>query len=124
MSGLNRGFANKSPSLKRVDQARPSKPKTGGTLDLKVGYNVEHDRFGKGKVIKLEGSGADKKATIFLPKTRFQNGITPICQFESGRLTPRTFLVDFAYLKQITLCYEDIGYYNFAALSECGDDSN
>jgi DNA helicase-2/ATP-dependent DNA helicase PcrA len=36
-------------------------------LDIKVGYNVEHDRFGKGKVTKLEGSGVDKKATIFFP---------------------------------------------------------
>ncbi len=67
MGGLNKGFT-KSPSLKRVDQAKPSKPKTGGALDLKVGYNVVHDRFGKGKVIKLDGNGADKKATIFFPK--------------------------------------------------------
>jgi DNA helicase-2/ATP-dependent DNA helicase PcrA len=37
------------------------------TADLKVGYNVLHDRFGKGKVTKLEGDGADKKATIFFP---------------------------------------------------------
>ena len=36
--------------------------------DLKVGYNVEHDRFGKGKVIQLDGDGPDKKATIFFPK--------------------------------------------------------
>lgn len=35
--------------------------------DIKVGYNVEHDRFGKGKVTKLEGQGGDKKATIFFP---------------------------------------------------------
>ena len=32
-----------------------------------VGYNVEHDRFGRGKVIKLDGKDADKKATIFFP---------------------------------------------------------
>jgi DNA helicase-2/ATP-dependent DNA helicase PcrA len=36
-------------------------------LDLKVGYNVLHDRFGKGKVTKLEGQDADRKATIFFP---------------------------------------------------------
>ena len=34
---------------------------------IKVGSNVIHDRFGKGKVTKMEGSGADKKATIFFP---------------------------------------------------------
>lgn len=66
MGGLNKNFG--SASLKRVDRAKPSAPKSGATLDLKVGYNVEHDRFGKGKVIKLEGNGPDKKATIFFPK--------------------------------------------------------
>jgi DNA helicase-2/ATP-dependent DNA helicase PcrA len=28
---------------------------------------VEHNRFGKGKVTKIEGAGADKKAVIFFP---------------------------------------------------------
>jgi DNA helicase-2/ATP-dependent DNA helicase PcrA len=45
-----------------------SKPASGDTeLELKVGYMVEHDRFGKGKVTKLEGAGVDRKATIFFP---------------------------------------------------------
>ncbi len=35
---------------------------------LKVGYNVKHERFGKGKVIKIEGAGAEKKAVIFFPQ--------------------------------------------------------
>jgi DNA helicase-2/ATP-dependent DNA helicase PcrA len=39
-----------------------------GSMDLKVGYNVNHERFGKGKIIKIEGQGDDKKATIFFPK--------------------------------------------------------
>jgi DNA helicase-2/ATP-dependent DNA helicase PcrA len=33
-----------------------------------VGHNIMHERFGKGKVLKLEGQGADKKATIFFPQ--------------------------------------------------------
>jgi DNA helicase-2/ATP-dependent DNA helicase PcrA len=33
-----------------------------------VGTNVAHDRFGKGKVLKIEGAGPDKKATIFFPQ--------------------------------------------------------
>lgn len=66
LGGLNKGFASKS--LKPVSKASPSEPKNGSELDLKVGFNVEHERFGKGKVIKLDGSGADKKATIFFPK--------------------------------------------------------
>ena len=64
--GLNQGF--KSKSLKPIKKAiSETAIKGSGALDLKVGYNVEHDRFGKGKVTKLEGSGADKKATIFFP---------------------------------------------------------
>ena len=34
---------------------------------IMVGTNVEHNRFGKGKVTKIEGDGADKKAVIFFP---------------------------------------------------------
>lgn len=35
--------------------------------DIQVGMEVEHDRFGKGKVISLEGNGPNTKATIFFP---------------------------------------------------------
>ena len=28
---------------------------------------VEHDRFGKGKVLKVEGNAPDLKATVFFP---------------------------------------------------------
>lgn len=65
--GLNKPLGSKS--LKPI-----SKIKTGSSnsnadaVVLKVGYNVEHDRFGKGKVTKLEGMGNDKKATIFFPR--------------------------------------------------------
>ncbi|MCT4560713.1 MAG: UvrD-helicase domain-containing protein [Crocinitomicaceae bacterium] len=71
--GLNKPMGNFS----RVNTAgaKPaSSPSNGSSgkkgssdLDIKVGYNVEHDRFGKGKVIGLEGSGQDKKAKIFFP---------------------------------------------------------
>jgi len=67
--GLNKpmGGASGQPlrSLKEVSQTNPTNK--SGELDIKVGYNVEHDRFGKGKVTKMEGSGPDKKATIFFP---------------------------------------------------------
>ena len=48
---------------KSANSSTPNKT----TADIKVGYNVMHDRFGKGKVTKLEGEGPDKKATIFFP---------------------------------------------------------
>lgn len=33
--------------------------------EIQVGMEVEHDRFGKGKVISMEGAGANTKATVF-----------------------------------------------------------
>jgi len=35
--------------------------------DIKVGYNVKHERFGKGKVVGLEGT-PPMKATVFFPQ--------------------------------------------------------
>ena len=66
--GLNKPLGNNPPlrSLKEVS-GRPSTSQTENTLAIMVGNNVLHDRFGKGKVLKLEGDGADKKATIFFP---------------------------------------------------------
>ena len=65
--GLNQSFT--STSLKPISKVS-SKPniKESETLNLKVGYNVEHNRFGKGKITKLEGTDADRKATIFFPR--------------------------------------------------------
>ena len=34
---------------------------------LQVGMMVEHDRFGQGKVLQLEGEGSNRKATVFFP---------------------------------------------------------
>ena len=36
--------------------------------DLAEGMTVEHERFGKGKVLKVEGNAPDLKATVFFPK--------------------------------------------------------
>ncbi len=71
--GLNRSMNEDAPrSTERPANMRPVSAMTGGMTvkddDLKVGYNVEHNTFGKGKVIKMEGTGADKKATIFFPR--------------------------------------------------------
>ncbi len=38
------------------------------TTNLQAGMEVEHKRFGKGKVISIEGSGPNKKATVFFQK--------------------------------------------------------
>ncbi|MCK4360887.1 MAG: ATP-binding domain-containing protein, partial [Bacteroidales bacterium] len=35
------------------------------TDKLQTGMKVEHQRFGKGKIISIEGTGSNKKATVF-----------------------------------------------------------
>jgi DNA helicase-2/ATP-dependent DNA helicase PcrA len=53
---------------KLTDTPNKVKGDTSDNLqDLKVGYNVKHERFGKGKVVGLEGSPISK-ATVFFPK--------------------------------------------------------
>lgn len=65
--GLNKNLGSRS--LKPIKKATQGESKNQSTPDnLKVGYNVEHDRFGKGKITKLEGAGPDQKATIFFPR--------------------------------------------------------
>src|SRR5690606_25413658 len=65
--GLNKSFT--SSSLKPINSVSSTSSKGNSTdVPLKVGYNVEHDRFGKGKITHLIGEGADKKATIFFPR--------------------------------------------------------
>lgn len=70
VGGLNKTVPQSTPprSLKSMRElsAKPGDSEAVN-LQLKVGDNVEHDRFGKGKVTKLEGSGVDRKATIFFP---------------------------------------------------------
>ncbi|MBT8281599.1 MAG: UvrD-helicase domain-containing protein [Muriicola sp.] len=59
--------------LRKLRKIRPNlgEPTSGGPMempDLSVGTQVNHTRFGKGKVIKLEGAGNDKKAEILFEK--------------------------------------------------------
>jgi DNA helicase II / ATP-dependent DNA helicase PcrA len=37
--------------------------------DLQVGVTVEHERFGKGKIIAIEGAKPDTKATVYFPSS-------------------------------------------------------
>lgn len=60
-------FSNKQRNLKKVTNDMTPKAGTqANLLDLKVGYNVKHERFGKGKVVGLEGD-PPVKATVFFP---------------------------------------------------------
>lgn len=67
--GLNRPLGSRSlKPIESIESKSNDSSPAGPPSHLKVGYNVEHDRFGKGKVTHLEGSGADTKATIFFPR--------------------------------------------------------
>lgn len=48
--------------------SKKSTTSTNEGSNIKVGFNVNHERFGKGKVMKIEGVGAEKKITVFFPK--------------------------------------------------------
>ena len=39
----------------------------GPSPELAEGMTVEHERFGRGKVLKIEGRAPDLKATVFFP---------------------------------------------------------
>ncbi len=71
------GVAPKGPSENNLRKLRRIKPVTSSAnkninlkeLNLEVGSLVEHGRFGKGRIAKIEGVGADTKAEI-----NFSNG--------------------------------------------------
>ena len=41
---------------------------SANTEHLMVGIKVKHSRFGSGKILKIEGEDANKKAVIFFEK--------------------------------------------------------
>ncbi len=49
-------------NLKKVSEVGGSN--SGTITPVKIGDMVEHQRFGKGKVVQIEGEGSNKKATI------------------------------------------------------------
>ncbi|MBZ0326519.1 MAG: UvrD-helicase domain-containing protein [Altibacter sp.] len=71
------GTPPKGPSEEQLRKLRRLKPVTSSAdknfsaeeANLDVGTLVEHVRFGKGKILKIEGVGADTKAEI-----QFENG--------------------------------------------------
>ncbi|MGM0531317.1 MAG: ATP-dependent helicase [Bacteroidota bacterium] len=58
--------SSKNSNLKKIGR-RPKgeQPQTEYKGDLQVGMKVEHDRFGKGKILNIEGGPPNTKATIF-----------------------------------------------------------
>ncbi|MBK8499644.1 MAG: UvrD-helicase domain-containing protein [Flavobacteriales bacterium] len=64
-------------NLKRVSSSGTPLEATstlGGLVpDLQEGQTVQHERFGKGKVLKVEGNAPDLKATVFFPSAGQKN---------------------------------------------------
>ena len=64
---------NPSPSVKKLKPIQPNIQKTESKIDfveadintVQTGMQVEHQQFGQGKVISVEGNGPNKKATVF-----------------------------------------------------------
>lgn len=57
-------------NLKKVDASAPvSLPAGDWALphEIEVGKEVQHEKFGKGKVLKVEGESPNEKATVFFP---------------------------------------------------------
>ena len=69
--GLNKPMGT-SGNLKSINELKEQKG--GDTLQkFMVGQNVEHSRFGKGKITKIEGVDSNQKATIFFPHHGIKN---------------------------------------------------
>ena len=56
--------ANPKPRLMPIRQEAPRPQSAIGNIGLKEGNVIEHQRFGIGTVIKIEGSGENTKATV------------------------------------------------------------
>ena len=82
----NRPSENQLRKLRKLkpELANPSSTNTAVDADLVEGSLVNHSRFGRGKVLKIEGRGQDKKAEI---------------QFDSGAV--KKLLLRFAKLEVV-----------------------
>ncbi len=54
--------------MKKVSDTSSTKATTSDLSGLKVGYNVAHEKFGKGKIVALSGDYPNQKATVFFPR--------------------------------------------------------
>ena len=54
--------------MARVESTASVAPSTGPVEGIAEGVNVWHEKFGKGKVLRVEGASPNEKATVFFPK--------------------------------------------------------
>ncbi|MDO9159105.1 MAG: 3'-5' exonuclease, partial [Burkholderiaceae bacterium] len=65
-AGGHLGF--KSAATPVFDAGPPLEPKSGRGTDIAAGRQVFHTKFGEGKVLTVEGAGADARAQINFPR--------------------------------------------------------
>lgn len=74
-----RGSAFKKPSraganlaanrkLKLIKNSPDPNFKSSSPSEFKSGMNVEHQQFGTGRIVQIEGDGTNRKAVVFFPK--------------------------------------------------------
>ena len=59
-------------NFKKVKKANYDNPTLAAPVnqdEIVAGVNVEHEKYGKGKVLQVDGAGNDKKAVVFFPVT-------------------------------------------------------
>jgi DNA helicase-2/ATP-dependent DNA helicase PcrA len=79
VSFKNRGSAFKKPirpgmnlaanrKLKQINQTSDDNFAPDASDEIKSGMNVEHQQFGAGRIVQIDGDGNIKKAVVFFPK--------------------------------------------------------
>jgi DNA helicase-2/ATP-dependent DNA helicase PcrA len=79
VSFQNRGSAFKKPTRaglnlaanrkhQQLNQNTNTNFKHDNTDAIKSGMNVEHQQFGTGRIVRIEGDGTNRKAVVFFPK--------------------------------------------------------
>jgi len=54
--------------LQQIKQTQNGNFKPDSSNEIKSGMNVEHQQFGTGRIVQIEGEGTNKKAVVFFPK--------------------------------------------------------
>ena len=70
-SSINKIIYNSKSTLKRLPKTSESLSST--KINVSEGFNVSHEKFGIGEIIKIEGSGNDSKATVNFKKFGLKN---------------------------------------------------
>lgn len=66
--GFEMKFNKPATTLSNMKKVTPTSSGGGSdNKDIVVGVNVEHAKFGKGKIINIEGAYPNRKATVFFP---------------------------------------------------------